>query len=208
MAFYRTRILPRLLDSAVSSPEADRLRKEVLAPARGRLLEIGFGTGLNAAHYPPAVTSVVGLDPNPGAAKLAQPRIAAASVPIELQLGAGERLPFPDSSFDTVVTTLVLCSVTSVEATLKEIRRVLVPGGSYLLMEHGLAPDPKLQRRQAMWNGLNKLVFGCHLNRPIARMVTDSGFEFLRSSEFFMESEPRSVGYITMGVAVPGPASG
>ena len=100
MSFYTTKILPTLLDKATSSPETEALRREVLAPARGRVLEIGFGTGRNIPHLPAGVTSVVGLEPNPGVEKLARPRIIAASIPIELQIGSGEQLPFPSACFD------------------------------------------------------------------------------------------------------------
>jgi len=138
MGFYSTRILPALLDMATSGAGTESLRREALAAARGRVLDVGFGTGGNVPFFPPDVVSVVGLDPNPGVEKRAQRRIRAATIPIELRIGAGERLPFPDASFDTVVTTLVLCSVGDPAATLKEIRRVLAPGGRYLLLEHGL----------------------------------------------------------------------
>ena len=142
------------------------------------------------------MTHVVGLDPNPGVEKIARPRINAAPVPVEFRIGAGERLPFPDGSFDTVVTFLVLCSVENPEATLKEIRRVLAPGGSYLLVEHGLAPDASVQKWQRRINGLNKIVLGgCNLNRPIRQMVTTSGFTFQKSREFFHEKAPKFAGY-------------
>jgi SAM-dependent methyltransferase len=203
MGFYTTKLLPMFLDKATSSPETHALRDEVLAPARGRLLEIGFGTGLNIAHYPSSVTSVVGLEPNPGVEKLARPRISAAAIPIELRIGAAERLPFADGSFDTVVTTLVLCSVEDPGAALKEIRRVLAPGGSYLLLEHGLAPDAKVQRWQRRMNGFSKLVFGCRLNRPIRELVTANGFAFERSREFFKANDPKFAGYTTLAAAVP-----
>lgn len=203
MGFYSCRIRPWCLDKLTASPETEGLRKEVLAPARGRLLEIGFGTGLNIPHFPPEVTDVVGLEPNPGVERLARPRIDAASIPIELRIGAGERLPFPDHSFDTVVTTLVLCSVQDVGATLQEIRRVLAPGGQYLLMEHGLAPEPEVQRWQHRMNGFNKLVFGCLLTRPMRETLLANGCRFERSREFYREKDPRFVGYTTLGVAVP-----
>jgi len=203
MGFYTTKILPGFMDRATSSPETEVLRQEVLAPARGRLLEIGFGTGRNVPHFPSSVTSVVGLDPNPGVEKLARPRMSAASIPVDLRMGAGEQLPFPDGSFDTVVTTLVLCSVEDAAATLREIRRVLAPGGRYLLLEHGLAPDARLQKWQHRLNGFSRLVFKCNLNRPIAQMVTGSGFRFESSREFFKEKDPKFAAYTTLAVAIP-----
>ncbi len=203
MGFYTTKIFPALLDKMTTNPETDALRAEVLAPARGRVLEIGFGTGHNIPHLPASVTSVVGLDPNPGMEKIARPRIAAAAIPIELQLGKGEQLPFADGSFDTVVTTLVLCGVQDAGATLREIRRVLAPGGRYLFMEHGLAPDAAVQRSQRRMNGFSRLVFGCQLNRPIAKLLTDGGFELETVREFFKQNDPKFAGYTTLGVAAP-----
>ncbi len=204
MGFYTTTILPGFMDKMTSGPETEALRKEALAPARGRLLEIGFGTGRNIPHFPSAVTHVVGLDPNPGVEKIARPRIDDAPLSVEFRIGAGEQLPFPDGSFDTVVTFLVLCSVKNPEATLKEIRRVLAPGGSYLLVEHGLAPDANVQKWQRRINGLNKMVLGgCNLNRPIRQMVTTSGFTFQKSREFFQEKAPKFAGFTTLAVAAP-----
>src|SRR5438046_1492100 len=146
MGFYHRHILPKFLDKMTSRSPLPDLRKEVLATARSRVLEIGFGTGLNAAYYPREVEHVVALDTNPGVERLARKRIETAPVPIEFHLGSGEHLPFEDGTFDTVVTTLVLCSVSDVGSALAEIRRVLSPRGRYLVLEHGLADDAKVQK--------------------------------------------------------------
>ena len=203
MGFYSTRILPALLDMATSGAGTESLRREALAAARGRVLDVGFGTGGNVPFFPPDVVSVVGLDPNPGVEKRAQRRIRAATIPIELRIGAGERLPFPDASFDTVVTTLVLCSVDDPAATLKEISRVLAPGGRYLLLEHGLAPDAGVQKWQQRLNPVNRAVFGCSLTRPIGPILTGNGFAFARSREFFRDDAPRFAAFTTLAQAVP-----
>ena len=203
MGFYSTRILPALLDMATSGAGTERLRREALAPARGRVLDIGFGTGGNVPFFPPDVVSVVGLDPNPGVERRARRRIRAAAIPIELRIGAGERLPFPDSSFDTVVTTLVLCSVGDPAATLAEIRRVLAPGGRYLLLEHGLAPDADVQKWQHRLNPVNRAVFGCSLTRPIGQILTRNGFTFTSSREFFRDDAPKFAAFTTMAQVVP-----
>jgi len=203
MGFYSTRILPALLDMATSGAGTERLRREALAPARGRVLDIGFGTGGNVPFFPPDVVSVVGLDPNPGVERRARRRIRAAAIPIELRIGAGERLPFPDASFDTVVTTLVLCSVGDPAATLKEIRRVLAPGGRYLLLEHGLAPDADVQKWQHRLNPVNRAVFGCSLTRPIGQILTRNGFTFTSSREFFRDDAPKFAAFTTMAQVVP-----
>jgi SAM-dependent methyltransferase len=203
MGFYRYRILPTLLDKMmISNPELDGLRSELLATARANVLEIGFGTGLNAPHYPGEVGRVVALDSNPGVERLARKRIGAASVPIEFHLGTGERLPFEGGVFDTVVTTLVLCSVSDVEGALAEIRRVLSPAGRYLLLEHGLADDAKVQKWQRRLNPINKAMLGgCNLDRPMSELVTRAGFRFENVKRFYMGGAPRFAGFMTLGSA-------
>jgi len=203
MGLYNSYVLPRLIDKMASRPEMEPLRKEAVAPARGRVLEIGFGSGLNIPHYPKAVERIVGLDPNPGVEKLARSRISAASIPIEFRIGSGESLPFPDGSFDTVVTTYVLCTIDDVQGALHEIRRVLAPDGRYAMLEHGLAQDVNVQKWQRRLNSFNMMMLGhCRLNRPISRLVTDAGFQFEGSREFFSDAAPRFAGWTTCGCAV------
>ncbi len=204
MSFYERKILPKFLDMMMKTPESEKLRQEVLAPARGRLLDIGFGSGLNVAHYPKEVTSVVGIEPNPGMEKLARQRISAATMPIEFKIGSGESLPFKDGSFDTVVTTLTLCTIDDVETALREARRVLAPDGRYVLLEHGLADEANVQKWQRRLNGINMKMLGhCRLNRPISTLVTDAGFQFQTSKQFWFPGAPRFAGWMTLGVAVP-----
>ena len=205
MGFYGCRILPTLLDKMMTgNPELDGLRNELLASARANVLEIGFGTGLNAPHYPSDVGRVMALDSNPGVERLARKRIGAATVPIEFRLGTGERLPFEERAFDTVVTTLVLCSVSDVESALAEIRRVLSPTGRYLMLEHGLADDAKVQKWQRRLNPLNQAMLGgCRLDRPMSELVTRAGFRFENVKRFYMGGAPRFAGFMTLGSAAP-----
>jgi ubiquinone/menaquinone biosynthesis C-methylase UbiE len=204
MGFYERRILPKFLDMAMRTQENEKLRQEALAPARGRLLDIGFGSGLNVAYYPKEVTSVVGIDPNPGMEMLARQRMSAATMPIEFHIGSGESLPFKDGSFDTVVTTLTLCTIDDVETALREVRRVLAPDGRYVLFEHGLSADANVQKWQRRLNGINmKLLGHCRLNRPISKLVTNAGFTFQTSKEFWSSGAPKFAGWMTIGVAVP-----
>lgn len=204
MGFYERRILPTLLEKMMIGAETVRLRKAVLTPARGRVLEIGFGTGLNVPYYPAAVTHLVGVDPNPGMQKAAEQRLRAAHMTGEFILAPGDtELPYNDGTFDTVVTTFVLCTVGDVNRTLKEIRRVLKPDGQYLLLEHGLAREAAVQKWQQRINGLNRMVLGgCNLNRPIATLVTGAGFTFQTSDEFFQAGAPKFAGWTISAVAV------
>jgi SAM-dependent methyltransferase len=205
MGFYRRAVLPFLMDRTMDREELRGHRRELLAPARGRVLEVGFGSGLNAPFYPPppAVERVVAVDPNAGMQRRAGRRIAAASVPIEQRLASGERLPADDASFDCVVTSFVLCSVDEIDRTLAEIARVLRPGGRYLLFEHGLSDDPKLQRWQRRLDGLQqRLAGGCHLTRPIRADVERAGFRFESVRDFHLREGPRVATFCTLGVAV------
>jgi len=203
MGWYERRVLPVLLDKMMTGEETVRLRKDALAQARGRVLEIGFGTGLNVPHYPPAVTHLVGVDPNSGMEKLARQRLGGARMSGEFVLGRGDsRLPFDDSSFDTVVTTFVLCTVGDVGRALSEIWRVVKPEGQYLLLEHGLAPDAGVQRWQQRLNRFNRLMLGgCNLNRPIAKLVGNAGFTLHTSNEFFQSGAPKFAGWTTSATA-------
>ena len=139
-----------------------------------RTLDVASGPGYAAAAAAARGARVAALDFSSAMVELAR----SQNPEIEFREGDAEALPFPDGSFDTVVTTLVLCSVENPETTLKQIRRVLAPGGSYLLMEHGVATDAKVQKWQHRINGFNRMVLGgCNLNRPIRQMVTANGWK-------------------------------
>ena len=132
------------------------------------MLEIGFGSGLNTAHYPAAVTGVTAIEPSDLAWKLAADRLAATTIPIARSGLDGEKLPLPDDSCDTALSTWTLCTIPDVTAALDEVRRVLKPGGTFHFVEHGLAPDDKVQRWQHRLEPIQKRLFGgCHLTRPI-----------------------------------------
>ena len=203
MGFYARRILPFIFDQGGNTPEFNGYRQRLLATARGRVLEIGFGPGLSAPYYPQAVEHVVAIDPNDGNRARALKRISEAPVPIELRVAAGEQLPLEDASFDCVVTSMTLCSVTDLQRTLSEISRVLKPDGRYLLWEHGLSDDPAVQKWQHRLNGLQMRMFGgCRLDRPIRRTVEGAGFHFDTVETFYFKSVPRPLSFATLGSAV------
>jgi ubiquinone/menaquinone biosynthesis C-methylase UbiE len=204
MGFYRRVVLPFLMDQTMDREELRGHRRELLATARGQVLEIGFGSGLNAPFYPlPAVARVTAVDPNAGMQRRAGRRIAAAAVPIEQRLGSGERLPVDDASVDCVVTSFVLCSVDEIDRTLAEIARVLKPDGRYLLLEHGLSGDPKLQKWQRRLDSLQqRLAGGCHLTRPIRAEIERAGFRFEIARDFHLREGPRVATFCTLGAAV------
>lgn len=153
-----------------------RLRDDLLARARGTTLEIGAGTGANITRYT-TVDRLVLTEPEPAMAARLRRRLPAATVPVDVEEASGEALPFPDGSFDTVVSTLVLCSVGDPAAVLAEVRRVLRPGGSYLFLEHGGSDDERLARWQRRLDPIwKRLAGGCHLSRSAPRMLAEAGF--------------------------------
>ena len=203
MGFYADRIFPWLNDKLCADPELERLRGEALRGARGRVLEIGFGSGLNLPHYPDAVTSLVAVEPNAGMIARAQPRIANGRFPVEVVGAGGERIPLPDASFDTAVLVLTLCSVSDARAVLGEIHRLLKDDGRLIVFEHGLSADASVGRWQKRLNRLQNVVAcGCNLNRPIADIIQGSGFRFDEMRQFYAPKIPRTHGWMTMGVAV------
>jgi ubiquinone/menaquinone biosynthesis C-methylase UbiE len=176
--WYERRLLPYLLDIACGIRPVWRQRQKVVPRAAGRVLEIGIGTGLNLEHYDKArVQQVVGLDPGLDLHRLARKRAEAAGIAVELVALSAERIPFEDGAFDTVLVTYSLCTIPDPAAALKEMRRVLKPGGRLIFCEHGLAPDASVRawqhRLTPMWS---RIAGGCHLDRDIAGLLRDAGF--------------------------------
>src|SRR5689334_3682075 len=169
MSIYSRQIFPRALDYLLRSEAVNRERRVTLAPLAGRVLEIGFGTGLNLRHYPETVTRLTILDPERMLIERVARRIAAAPMPVEkLYLDASGRLPFGDDTFDGVATTFTLCTIPDVAAALREMRRVLKPTGLMAFLEHGQSDDRRIARWQDWLNPLQKFIAcGCHLNRRI-----------------------------------------
>jgi ubiquinone/menaquinone biosynthesis C-methylase UbiE len=172
------RIFARVYDPFMAAVErsgmAD-LRRDVLSAARGRVLEIGAGTGLNLEHYPAGVEELVLTEPEEPMAARLEKRAAGARV----VRASADALPFPDESFDTVVSTLVLCTVDDVEATLAEVRRVLAPEGQLLVIEHVRADEGT---RLARWHDRverpwHALACGCHTNRRTVELLERAGFD-------------------------------
>ncbi len=202
---YERYVFPRINDSVAFRPEFEALRRETLAPARGRVVEIGFGSGASLLQYPPAVTGVVGIEPNDGMLDRARARIAGFAAPVEVVLATAECLPLADEMADTVVSILTLCSVADPAAALAEVRRVLRPDGQLLFAEHGLADDPAVARWQHRLNPVQKiLACGCHLDRPVAATIARSGFAFEPIRSFHVPGTPRTHGWLTIGRAVKG----
>lgn len=200
MGLYDRVILPKLVDLAMRGPDLERVRAAVVAGARGRVLEVGFGTGLNARHYPKDVDLVV-VDDNPGMSALATARLLRAGLTARHEVVSGERLPFADHSFDTVVVTFTLCSIDDVDAAVRELRRVLTPEGQLLFAEHGLAAQASTQAWQRRLTPLwRPLAGGCHLDRDPEALLAAGGFDVDVNGRTILPSGPLT-GSVRFGVA-------
>ena len=195
-------IFPRLMHWSMSRPGLADERKKLLALVEGKVLEIGFGTGLNLPHYPAHVKKLVAVESNADTWRLAEQQLQASPIDVQPIFQSGEILPFGDRQFDTVVTTFTLCSIRDVAAALREIRRVLRLDGRYLFLEHGLSREPTVARWQHRFTPLTKwLGEGCHLDRPIGTLIRSADFEFDRYEEGNLDSMPKLGGYLYRGAA-------
>ena len=179
MGLYSDFIFPWLIERESNDPRLAAIRRSMLRGVSGRILEIGFGTGADLPFYPPEVRRLVIVEPSAGMNRSAARHVAAWGGEIEPHRLAGERLPFPDASFDTVVVAFLLCSVADPAAVLAETRRVLRPGGAYHLLEHVISSDPRARAWQRRLDGLNAAVWcGCHLVRDTEPVIAAAGFRF------------------------------
>lgn len=201
MGWYTEQALPRLIDVVMARQEFEAIRARVAAGLAGDVLEVGFGSGLNVPHYPPAVSRVRAIDPATVGRKLAGKRLAACTIPVELVGLDGEDLPLGSGSVDHVLVTWTLCSVAHPDKALEEIARVLRPGGQLHFVEHGLSPDPTVSRWQSRLTPIQRRIAGgCHLDRPIDQLIARSGLRIDEITNSYLTG-PRPFGYLTEGVA-------
>ena len=201
MGLYSRIVLPRLIDYAMKHEELDELRANVVPKARGRVLEIGVGSGRNFPFYTDAVRKLYALDPSPELLAMSRQRIAALPFSVGLIRGSADALPLPDASVDTVVITFSLCSIARPAPALREARRVLTPAGQLLFAEHGLSPEGSVQtwqnRLTPIWR---RVTGGCHLNRKMDDLITSAGFSIAGLETRYI-SGPRLTAYIFTGTA-------
>lgn len=200
--WYERHVLPCLLDVACGLAPIRHQREQVVPLAQGRVLEVGIGTGLNLPHYDPRrVRQLVGLDPAMSLHRLAQRRAARAGLAVELIGLSAERIPLDDASFDTVLVTYTLCTIPDPLAALREMRRVLAPGGRLLFCEHGRAPEASVRRWQARLQPLwGRIAGGCQLGRDIPALLHEAGFETPGLHEAYLPG-PRPFAYNYWGQA-------
>lgn len=203
MGLYSNVIFPWVMNWLMSGEPFDSTRAALLNGVSGKVLEIGFGSGLNLPHYPRDLAELTAIDPNTGMRRYAEPRIRQSAIRVERCELSSEALPMADASYDTVVSTWTLCSIEHVEQALSEVYRVLKPGGRFVFLEHGLSDDPGIQRWQQRLNPVQKLIGdGCNLNRDIRALLEQAGFSSLKLENFYMEKTPRLLGYMYRGEAL------
>lgn len=201
--FYERWILPTLLDWVMRQTQLEKYRREAVAPARGRVLEIGIGSGLNFPFYGQQVEMVIGIDPSRRLLAMARQRAADAGIKAELIQGTATALPLAERTIDTIVVTWALCSIPEPFLALREMRRVLKPDGRLFFIEHGLCPERRVERWQhwltPAWRHVSG---GCHLNRRIDDLIRAAGFGLIELRHEYAEG-PRIFTYMYGGCARP-----
>ena len=202
MSWYEDKVLPRLINVACSSKPAYKQREKIVPRAAGDVLEIGFGSGLNLAHYDrDKVRHIWGLEPSEGMRKLAAETIADSELEVELIDLPGEEIPLQDNCVDTVLITFTLCTIPEVTGALEGMRRVLKPDGQLLFCEHGKAPDAAVVKWQERMNPLwKKFTGGCNMNRDIPAILTDAGFDIQDDNQMYIPGL-KSLSYNYWGAA-------
>ncbi|MDO1448415.1 class I SAM-dependent methyltransferase [Rhodocytophaga aerolata] len=201
MGIYSKYLFPRLMNAGMSGELTGFYRKEILTHARGKILEIGFGTGLNLPYYPASVKKIHTIDVNAGMNLLAFKHMEKSAIQVEYHIGDAKQLPFGDAFFDTVVSTWTLCSIKNISKALEEIYRVLKPEGKFLFVEHGLSNEAHIQKWQHVVTPIQKVMAdGCHVNRNIETLIQGAGFRFETLTKQYAKGVPKVAGYLYYGI--------
>ena len=205
MPFYRDHIYPHLVSVLGDPKPIQQVRQRVIPFAKGDVLEIGVGPGVIFVHYDPSrVSRVYALEPNPGMIRLAEKQVQETKLKVEFLDLPGERIPLEDRSVDTVVSTFTLCTIPGVVEAIRGIGRVLKPGGKFIFFEHGLSPDPRVQRWQKRSEPIPHWLFeGCHVTRDIPSLITNGGFHIEQMETAYLAPFPKSWTYCFWGTATP-----
>lgn len=203
MSLYRKLVIPRLTDLAMRNKQLGPYRDRVTGAAEGRVLEIGVGSGPNLPRYPPAVRELLALEPDPSLIEMARTKAPVSIRPVSFLEASAEQIPLESASVDTVISTWTMCSIPDVRRALKEMRRILKPGGRLLFVEHGLSSDPVVRKWQNRLDPLwNRVSGGCHLNRPIEAVIGEAGFRIDHLETGYM-SGPNLMTFMYEGGARP-----
>ena len=203
--FWEKHAVPRLIKFACSQPAVMKDRSKIIPKARGDVLELGCGGGINLQFYDRSkVDKLTGLDPSAELLDYTRKEAKALGFNMDILDGVGEAMPFADDSFDTLLTTFTLCSVQDGKQVLKEMRRVLKPGGKILFLEHGRAPDKGPEKWQARIEPVWKhIAGGCHLHRPVSKLFEAEGFALQDNDGHYAPKTPRWLGWMEFGEARP-----
>jgi ubiquinone/menaquinone biosynthesis C-methylase UbiE len=202
VGFYRDHVFPRVMNVACNTKETRRIRAEVCRQLSSVVLEVGFGTGLNLPHLPPSVSRLLAVDPVRRGRDLAAARRAESHVEIEFAGLDGQSLRLEDNSVDAALSTWTLCTIPDATAAIREIGRVLRPGGTLHFAEHGRAPDPKVRKWQNRLNGIQQRVAcGCNLNRDIPAIIRDGGMTITDLETYYAKGDPKILGWTYQGIA-------
>lgn len=200
--WYERHVFPRVVDATLNNEAVSKLRRQVLEAARPRVLELGFGTGLNLPCYPATIEEITAADLGGSRPDYVIERLRESRVRVCLETMDATRLKYPDAGFATVVTSFFLCSVPSPESVLQEIRRVLEPQGQYLFLEHGASPSPVLRAWQKVMVPLTQCFgCGCRPNLPIADLILGAGFRLETLREMDRARLGRASGHLFLGRA-------
>ena len=202
--FYESRVLPKLLTVLCNTKPNHYQRKKVVPLAIGDVVEIGVGPGLNLQYYNlDTVNKVIGIDPSDELNKIAKKNANKVNLDIEFNLSSAESIDLPTSSVDSVVCTFSLCSITNPQKALKEIYRILKPGGKYYFCEHGISPDLSTRVFQNVTDIFYpKLSGGCHANRDIPKLISESGLKILEKDTMYLPGSVKFLGFNYWGVAI------
>jgi ubiquinone/menaquinone biosynthesis C-methylase UbiE len=203
MGLYRDRVFPRILDVVMNTGENRRIRARVCQGLAGEVVEVGFGTGHNLPFLPPEVTRLRAVDPLARGRALAAARVAAATCEVEFVGLDGQQLALPDGSADAVLLTWTLCSIQDPVSAVREMRRVLRPGGRVHFVEHGRSPDEGVRRWQHRCNPLQRRVAcGCNLDREIPALLAQGGLAVEGLETYYAKGHPKLLGWTFEGRAV------
>ncbi len=202
MGWYRERVLPHLIHGVMRDPRFETFRRRIAGGARGRVLELGIGSGLNLPFYGAEVTELIGIDPSRSLLRRARRAVREVPFPVWLLQADAARLPLQAGCVDTVVSSWTLCSIPDLDAALAEIIRVLRPGGCFRFVEHGRSEDRAVARLQRILTPLwRPLAGGCHLDRPIDVRLRRSGLVPQPLERGYLLPGPRFVTYHYVGSA-------
>ena len=204
-SLYERYLAPRLVHGACSLNVIAEQRRRVVPRAEGVVLEVGIGSGLNLPHYDASrVTRVIGVDPDATLLRIGRKRLQAAPFEIEVLRGSAEDMPLEAATADTALVTYTLCTIPEVERALVDIRRVLKPEGRLHFCEHGRSHNPRAAKWQDRLTPLwRRMAGGCHLNRPVSRLIEAAGFTIESVDNYKLPLAPELIGFHYLGTARP-----